>query len=108
MSSQDQPPGPLPSPAKTIANPVLRNALRYTISAQEYKTLHQYLVTRSPAAVRRRAPPPSEYHSLVQAYDDYNAATFRAALRVFITTETGLEIWELFKAKLLSRGTPQK
>ncbi|CAK7271443.1 hypothetical protein SEPCBS57363_004623 [Sporothrix epigloea] len=34
---------------------ILRNALRYTISAREYAALHKYILSRS-KAVRRRAP----------------------------------------------------
>ena len=41
--------------AKATADPVLRNALRYTISAREYALLHKYVITRS-RALKRRAP----------------------------------------------------
>ena len=41
--------------AKSTADPVLRNALRYTISAREYALLHKYVLSRS-RAVKRRVP----------------------------------------------------
>lgn len=37
------------------ADPVLRNAIRYTISAREYETLHKYIISRS-RVLRKRAP----------------------------------------------------
>ncbi|KAI0601184.1 hypothetical protein F4775DRAFT_589875 [Biscogniauxia sp. FL1348] len=43
-----------PRPAST-ADPVLRNALRYTISAREYEVLHKYIISRS-RLLRKRAP----------------------------------------------------
>lgn len=41
--------------ARSTADPVLRNALRYTISAREYATLHKYVISRS-RALKKRAP----------------------------------------------------
>ncbi|KAI0811861.1 hypothetical protein GGR55DRAFT_688416 [Xylaria sp. FL0064] len=41
--------------SKSVVDPVLRNALRYTISAREYETLHRYVISRS-RALRKRAP----------------------------------------------------
>ena len=41
--------------AKSTTDPVLRNALRYTISAREYALLHKYVISRS-RVLKRRAP----------------------------------------------------
>ncbi len=41
--------------AKSTADPILRNALRYTISAREYAALHKYVISRS-RVLKRRAP----------------------------------------------------
>lgn len=41
--------------AKSAADPILRNALRYTISAREYSLLHKYVISRS-RALKKRAP----------------------------------------------------
>lgn len=41
--------------ARSTADPILRNALRYTISAREYATLHKYVISRS-RALKKRAP----------------------------------------------------
>ncbi|KAL8748754.1 MAG: hypothetical protein Q9184_007107, partial [Pyrenodesmia sp. 2 TL-2023] len=104
MASTEPYPSPSSSPKTSKVDPVLRNALRYTISAKEYKTLHEYLVTRSPAALRKCAPPPAKVNALSRASDDRNAAAIRAALRVFIVSQTGLQIWDLITTRLLARG----
>lgn len=106
MSSQESYPSPPSSPANI--DPILRNALRYTISAKEYKTLHQYLILRSPPAVRKRAPQPPTYSSIVQTTDDFNAAAIRASLRVFVASQTGLKLWDLITTYVLRRDRPQK
>ncbi|KAL9076115.1 MAG: hypothetical protein Q9161_001162 [Pseudevernia consocians] len=106
--SEDPYPSPPPSPAQFKADPILRNALRYTLSAKEYKTLHQYLISRSPPAVRKRTLPPPKYAALVQTKDDYNGAAIRASLRVFIATQTSLKLWELVQGNLFARGKPQR
>lgn len=48
-------PAPTPKPKSSVVDPVLRNALRYTISAREYDTLHRYVISRS-RILRKRAP----------------------------------------------------
>ena len=107
MAPKDPYPSPPPSPAQIKADPILRNALRYTLSAEEYQTFHQYLISRSPTVVRKRALPPPKYTALVQTKDDYNGAAIRASLRVFVVTQTSLKLWELIKGSLLNRGKPQ-
>ncbi|KAH8732285.1 hypothetical protein GQ44DRAFT_735221 [Phaeosphaeriaceae sp. PMI808] len=91
-----------PSNPKTI-DPVLRNALRYTISAKEYELLHQYLLSRAPV-VKRRTPTPKRFDAISKGPDDYNVAAVRASLRLGIATFSGLKIWELITTKVISRG----
>jgi len=88
-------------------DPVLRNALRYTISPREYELLHQYLLSRAPA-VKKRTLPPKKYDAIAKGTDDYNAAAIRASLRLAVVTFSGLKAWELVSTKLLSRGTVRK
>ncbi|KAI4110567.1 MAG: hypothetical protein LQ345_006961 [Seirophora villosa] len=96
------------SPEAFEVDPVLRNALRYTISAKEYQTLHEYLINRSPAALRKRAPSPEKVSAISRASNDHNAAAIRASLRVFIASQTGLQVWDLITTRLLSRGSSPK
>jgi hypothetical protein len=87
-------------------DPVTRNALRYSLSAREYKLLHRYLLARS-ATVKKRAPAPARYERVVTGADDYNAAAVRAALRVWTATYAGLKGWELVSERLFRRGKGQ-
>lgn len=99
---------PTPGPAKSQPiDPILRNALRYTISAKEYQLLHQYLLSRAPV-VKKRTITPKRYDAIVKGPDDYNVAAFRAALRLGIVTFSGLKAWEVVKTRLLSRGTANR
>ena len=107
MSSASAPqPSPPPGTPKPI-DPILRNALRYTISAKEYQLLHQYLLSRAPV-VKKRSIHPKRYDAIVKGPDDYNVAAFRAALRLGLVTLSGLKAWEVIKARFLSRGTVKR
>lgn len=108
MAAKDSYPSPPPSPAQVKFDPVLRNTLRYTISAKEYEILHKYLLTRSPIIVRKRVLQPKSYNVLVQSKDEYNAAAIRASIRVFVGSWTGLKIWELITTNVLARGKPRR
>jgi hypothetical protein len=91
--------------AKSTADPILRNTLRYTISAKEYETLHKYIISRS-KVLKRNAPSISRVEKLVEAKagrDDYNAAAVRASLRVFVATAAGLKLWGIISERVLGR-----
>ena len=92
--------------ASAHVDPVLRNAIRYTISAKEYRTLHEYLLKNSPKVLRNRAPQPSKYDAAIKHKDDYNAAAVRASLRVFLAAQTGLKLWDIITTQIASRGKP--
>ncbi|KAK3060444.1 hypothetical protein LTS18_008528, partial [Coniosporium uncinatum] len=87
-------------------DPVLRNALRYTVSAKEYKLLHQYLISRAPRPVQKRTPAPRRYEDVVKSTDEYSAAAIRASARILIGTFTALKLWEVVQEKVLMRGKP--
>jgi hypothetical protein len=88
--------------AKSTADPILRNALRYTISAKEYETLHKYIISRS-KVLKRNAPSPAKVEKLVErpGRDNYNAAAVRDSLRVFLATAAGLKAWSVIKKQFL-------
>lgn len=92
--------------ARHANDPVLRNALRYTISAKEYETLHKYIISRS-KVLKRNAPTVARVEKLVErsGRDDYNAAAVRASLRVFLATAAGLKVWEIVKQRIFKTGT---
>jgi hypothetical protein len=88
--------------AKSTTDPILRNALRYTISAKEYQTLHKYIISRS-KVLKRNTPTVSQVEKLVErpGRDDHNAAAVRASVRVFIATAAGLKAWAILKERVL-------
>ncbi|KAK5001145.1 hypothetical protein LTR66_000113 [Elasticomyces elasticus] len=88
---------------KKPIDPTLRNALRYTVSAKEYQLLHQYLISRAPPIVKKRTPQPPRYEAILKGEDDYNVATVRNSLRVFVASYAGLRGWELIQDRLFSR-----
>ncbi|KAG5974978.1 hypothetical protein E4U55_007917, partial [Claviceps digitariae] len=94
--------------ASPQVDPVLRNTLRYTISAREYATLHKYILSRS-KALRRAVPSPASVDKALQPQqeqhrkgggDDYNARAVRHALRVFVATMAGMKGWEAVGRRL--------
>lgn len=95
------------TPRSTISDPVLRNTLRYTVSAREYATLHKYVLSRSrvlrkatpsPGSVERALSQPSGGDGVSSTktggHDDFNAKAVRHALRVFVATWVGMKGWE--------------
>lgn len=93
--------------SKRPIDPITRTALRYTISSREYELLHQYLISRAPEQVQKKTPNPARYEKITKSASDtgdYNVATFRAALRLFAGTYSGLKIWEVVSQQLASRG----
>jgi hypothetical protein len=90
--------------AKSTADPILRNALRYTISAKEYETLHKYIISRS-KVLKRNAPTVGRIEKLVErpGRDDYNSSAVRASLRVFVATAAALKAWELVQQRFLKK-----
>jgi hypothetical protein len=94
--------------AKSTTDPILRNALRYTISAKEYETLHKYIISRS-KVLKRNAPTVAKVERLVerQGRDDYNASAVRAASRVFVATGAGLKLYGLLMERVLGREGPR-
>ncbi|KAK4126804.1 hypothetical protein N657DRAFT_661151 [Parathielavia appendiculata] len=116
--------------ARSTSDPILRNALRYTISAREYATLHKYVISRS-RALKNRAPtvdsvermigPPKpaqlpdtagpgrkkgkagkqEMAAAVRRDDDYNARAIRHSIRVFVATGALMKLWGVASARLM-------
>ena len=87
-------------------DPVLRNAIRYTVSAKEYRTLHAYLIKQTPHVLRDRTLDPAQYAAAIQSKDDYNAAAIRASLRVFLAAQTSLKLYDIIVTKFLRRTHP--
>lgn len=93
------------SKATAAADPILRNTLRYTVSADEYAALHKYLLSRS-RTLRRAAPTPASVDKALRpkkGKDDYNAKAVRHALRVFAVTWLGMKGWEAVERRVKNK-----
>ena len=131
MASRPGAPGGPSITARSTTDPILRNALRYTISAREYATLHKYVISRS-RTLKRHAPsvdtvqrimdgtPPKskrekrkgegkgceeEDKGVVTGADggadDYNARAIRHSIRVFVATGALIKLWEVVAARVM-------
>ncbi|KAI1775925.1 hypothetical protein F4818DRAFT_415428 [Hypoxylon cercidicola] len=116
------------SKPRSTVDPVLRNALRYTISAREYETLHKYVLSRS-RLLKKRMPSVNTVEKYMEGSstrresfadrdggrskgkekatsggpsrgDTYNARAIRDSLRVFIATGIGMKTYETVLARL--------
>jgi hypothetical protein len=94
--------------ATSTADPILRNTLRYTISAKEYETLHKYIISRS-KVLKRNVPTVAKVERLVErpGRDDYNASAVRAASRVFVATGAALKLYSLLVERVLGQKGAQ-
>lgn len=126
MASPAAPGAPAPSaspnpPPKSgplaLAEPVARNALRYSMSSREYATLHKYIISRS-RLLRRTAPSVGSVERIIDgerahaarkesregrtvgAGDDYNTRAVRHALRVFLATGSAMKLYTVVTRKL--------
>ncbi|OWP02918.1 hypothetical protein B2J93_3498 [Marssonina coronariae] len=114
--SQSSTPKSAPT-ARSTTDPILRNALRYTISAKEYEALHRYVLSRS-KVLKRSAPSVARLERLEGDGregaggrgegiagggfgSDYNAAAVRASWRVFVASIAALRVWGVIKGRLL-------
>lgn len=115
-ASPPPPSAPKSRPAR-LAEPVARNALRYSMSAREYAALHKYVLSRS-RHLRRAAPSVGTVERIIDgdrahaarkesrdgrvvgAGDDYNTRAIRHAIRVFIATGSLMKLYHVVSRKL--------
>lgn len=94
--------------SKATNDHIIRNTLRYTVSAREYAALHKYVLSRS-RVLRRATPSPASVDKALQPKkgpDDFNAKAVRHALRVFSITWLGMKGWEAIERRLSSKESP--
>ncbi|KAK3070880.1 hypothetical protein LTR53_009678 [Teratosphaeriaceae sp. CCFEE 6253] len=95
--------------SKRRLDSITRTALRYSLSPREYELLHQYLITRAPQRVQKRAPDPERYEKITKSNTEnaeFNVAAIRDSLRIFMAAYLGLKGWEVVSDKLASRRKP--
>ncbi|XDG06431.1 hypothetical protein ABKA04_006046 [Annulohypoxylon sp. FPYF3050] len=119
-----------PPTLKPLEIPILRNAIRYTISAREYETLHRYVLSRS-RLLKKKVPSVNAVERYMEGSDTrrgsimdgdidkskekgkekptngkanggdtYNARAIRDSLRVFMATGLGVRVYEAVVARL--------
>ncbi|EEQ92137.2 uncharacterized protein BDCG_07257 [Blastomyces dermatitidis ER-3] len=96
---------PPPGAPKT-AHPIIRNALRVSLSASEYKSLHEKVISRLPPAVQNRTLDPTSFREIVKSQNKYNEAAIRASLRVILVTGAGMKLFAYISQKLAERKAP--
>lgn len=67
--------------AKQTTDPVLRNTLRYTISAREYALLHRYILSRS-RQVKKRVPTVETVNRIMNGPGDSTKKAIAAEMNV--------------------------
>lgn len=89
---------PKPGDAAGV-HPVIKNALRMSLSAKEYRILHERVLLRS-ATAEHYLPAPSRYEAIIHTKNKFNVAAVRASLRVFLVLNGGLSLADLVSAKI--------
>lgn len=74
---------PTPQPDSEV-HPVVRNALRVSLSAKEYKALHDY--AQRSRSLQNKLPTPARFESITRSKNKYNETAVRASLRVFLAS----------------------
>lgn len=97
-------PKEMPPPDDAV-HPLLRNALRVSLSAKEYKVLHERILKQ--LSIEHRLPTPSRYEAIVQTTttNKHNVAAIRASLRVFAAVTGGLSLVEFVTSRIKKEGS---
>jgi hypothetical protein len=86
-------------------HPVVRTALRISLSTKEYRALHGLLGKRAPG-VQKKLVSPSHYDAIVHSKNRRNEAAVRASLRVFVGTGAALKLVETIISRI--RGSREQ
>ncbi|EAU34908.1 conserved hypothetical protein [Aspergillus terreus NIH2624] len=100
-------PSSVPPPdSSPQVHPVVRNALRISLSAKEYKLLHDYAARRAPG-LQAQLPSPAKFEAIVRSKSKYNEASVRASIRVFLLSGALLKVLELVLRRLRKEPSPK-
>ncbi|PWY73691.1 hypothetical protein BO70DRAFT_364600 [Aspergillus heteromorphus CBS 117.55] len=88
------------STPNTDLHPGVRNALRISLSAKEYRLLHEYAIRRTPSAIQNKLPTPSRFEAIVRSKYKYNDAAVRASLRVFLLSSSLLKLVDVVVGRI--------
>jgi len=95
-----------PAPPKEAAtiHPIIRNALRISLSVKEYRALHDVAVKRSPT-LKDKLPSPSHYEKMANPKSRHTETALRTALRVFVGSGIGLKLVEVVTRRVRGDAT---
>ncbi|KAL4783999.1 hypothetical protein BJX76DRAFT_357445 [Aspergillus varians] len=96
-------PAPHPDPG---VHPLVRNALRVSLSAKEYKVLHDY-AQRSPS-FQSKLPSPARFEAITRSKNKYNEAAVRASLRVFLASGAFMKLVDFVLGRIQKDPTQKK
>jgi hypothetical protein len=96
------------SAALTKVDPVLRQSIQYILSPKEYTFLYQRALKKLPKGAWSKLPLPSAYANAINAKHDFNTATIRKSIRVFVVLQSGLKLYQAVVSKWLTRKQPEK
>lgn len=101
MSSSDTNPGASAAASGEAADihPVVRNALRVSLSTKEYRVLHDVAVNRAPG-LKSKLPSPSRYEALANPKNRHNEAALRTSLRVLVGSGLALKLVEVVMSRV--------
>lgn len=105
MSTPDVPPGPSAPGETATIHPIVRNALRISLSVKEYRTLHDVVVQRAPS-LKDKLPSPSHYETMASPKSRHTEAALRASLRVFVGSGIAMKLVEVVMKRI--RGVTTK
>lgn len=107
MSNPDATPGASaagPGEAADI-HPLVRNALRVSLSTKEYRALHGIAIKRAPS-LKGKLPSPSRYEAMASPKNRHNEAALRTSLRVLVGSGLALKLVEVIMSRV--RPDPNK
>ena len=90
----------LPSPR---VPPSIQRSIQYTVSPKEYTYLHNRYIKKLSPASRAKLPSPEVYTKAIESRGDFNAATIRASVRVFLAVQAIFKIYDYVVAKIAAR-----
>lgn len=86
-------------------HPLVRNALRVSLSAKEYRALHDLAIKRAPS-LKAKLPSPSRYEAMANPKNRHNEAALRTSLRVLVGSGLVLKLAEVIMSRI--RPDPNK
>lgn len=101
MSSPGTSPGASAAASGEAADihPLVRNALRVSLSTKEYRALHNVAVKRAPG-LRDKLPSPSRYEAMANPKNRHTEAALRTSLRVLVGSGLALKLVEVIMSRV--------